>query len=91
MTAGPAPSPGPKTNDKAIASLALAILGAMIPLVPSVSAIVFGMRARKEIREEPDRWKGEGVAMAGLVLGWAGAGIVLLVVLSLSLDDVFFG
>jgi hypothetical protein len=90
--AGPAPSPGPKISGKAIASLSLAILGmVLIPLVPSIVAIVVGMRARREIRDEPERWKGEGAAMAGLVLGWASTGIVLLVVLSLTLDGVVFG
>jgi hypothetical protein len=89
--ADPAPSAPPKTSGKAIASLSLAILGMLgIPLVASIVAIVLGRQARREIREEPERLKGQDLAMAGSVLGWAGAIIVLVVVLSLTLDDIFF-
>jgi hypothetical protein len=91
VTGDPAPSSELKTSGRAIASLALGILGVtLVPLIPAIMAVVFGMQARTEIRAEPERWKGEGVAMAGLVLGWCGAGVVLLLGLVYLLEKLIF-
>jgi hypothetical protein len=61
----------------AIASLVMGIVGwTLLPLVGSILAIVFGYAARRDIRSRPDELTGEGMAIAGLVLGW------LMVVLS---------
>ena len=61
----------PQTSGMAIASLAMGIVGwTFLPLVGSILAIVFGYAARREIRSRPDELTGEGMAIAGLVLGW---------------------
>jgi hypothetical protein len=75
-----------RTSGYAIASLILGIAGFfVVPIVPSILAIVFGQKAREDLRRDPTLG-GEGLATAGIVLGWVGIaliGIVLLFVLLL--------
>jgi hypothetical protein len=65
-----------QTSGMAIASLVMGITGwTLFPLVGSILALVFGYAARREIRRRPDELKGEGLAVAGLVLGWLMVGL----------------
>src|SRR5512140_3371363 len=65
------------TSGKAIASLVLGLLGLFaIPVIGSVLAIVLGGQAKREIAAEP-RLGGEGLASAGVILGWVGVGLVM--------------
>jgi len=65
-----------QTSGMAIASLVMGIAGwTLLPLVGSILAIVFGYAARREIRQRPDELTGEGMAVAGLVLGWIMVGL----------------
>jgi uncharacterized protein DUF4190 len=67
----------------AIASLACGIAGFVVfPVAPSILAIIFGQKARREIREDP-ALTGDTLAFAGLVLGWVELALVLLVVMFL--------
>jgi hypothetical protein len=60
----------------AIISLVAGILGlSFFPLIGSIIAIITGMLGRKEIRESAGTLGGEGMATAGLVLGWIGIGL----------------
>ncbi len=78
-----------ETNTLAIVSLIFGILGwSFLPLVGSVVAIVTGHLARSEIRRAPERPLGDGLAVAGLVLGYVALVSALLFVLVLLL---FFG
>ena len=64
-----------QTNGKAVASLVCGIGGfVLLPVVLSVLALVFGHQARREIRERPGEG-GEGLATAGIVLGWIGVAL----------------
>lgn len=66
------------TNGNAIASLVLGIAGFVVcPLVCSILAIVFGNKAKQELAIEPGQ-EGEGMANAGVVLGWIGIGFAVL-------------
>jgi hypothetical protein len=66
-----------QTSGKAIASLILGIGGFLIlPIVLSVLAIILGRSAKREIAERPGLG-GEGLATAGIVLGWCGVAVVL--------------
>lgn len=67
-----------KTNGSAIASLVLSILGLFG--IGSLLGIIFGHRARKEIRASRGYEGGEGLATAGIVIGW-----VTLVLFALAL------
>jgi hypothetical protein len=61
-----------RTSGYAIASLILGIAGFFVfPIVPSILAIVFGQKAREEFRRDPTAG-GDGLATAGIVLGWVG-------------------
>jgi len=65
-----------QTSGMAIASLIMGIAGwTLLPLVGSILAIVFGYAARRDIRRRPDELTGEGMAVAGLVLGWIMVGL----------------
>ena len=66
------------TNGKAIAALVLGVAGfVFFPLVPSILAIVLGGQARAEIRGNPAE-DGDGLAQAGVILGWVGVGMCVL-------------
>ncbi|MEL1264812.1 DUF4190 domain-containing protein [Pseudoxanthomonas putridarboris] len=55
----------------AIISLVAGILGwTLLPFLGSIGAIITGHLARAEIRREPQRLQGDGLAVAGLILGW---------------------
>jgi hypothetical protein len=71
----------PGSHALAILSLVLGILGLtpILPLIGSIAAIVTGMIARREILAKPNEYTGESMARAGIILGWIGVGLVLLV------------
>ena len=94
----PPPYPGgygarPGWNGFAIASLVLGIV--WMYAIGSILALVFGYKARNQIRESGEQ--GSGLATAGIVLGWVGiAGTILLFVffvllVSLSDDNLSMG
>jgi hypothetical protein len=61
-----------RTSGYAIASLILGIAGFFVfPIVPSLLAVVFGQKAREELRRDPTLG-GDGLATGGIVLGWVG-------------------
>ncbi|WP_217199534.1 DUF4190 domain-containing protein [Streptomyces buecherae] len=59
-----------RTNGLAVASMVLGIL--WLYWVGSILALIFGYVARNQIRERGEG--GGGMATAGIVLGWVGAG-----------------
>ncbi len=62
----------------ALASLIMGILGlTFFPLVGSIIAVVTGTMARKEIRASAGALGGDGMATAGLILGWLGVGMTV--------------
>ncbi|MBW8367296.1 MAG: DUF4190 domain-containing protein [Arenimonas sp.] len=78
-----------QTSGLAITSLVLGLLGwTLLPFLGSVGAVVCGHMARAEIRRQAATMDGDGLAIAGLVLGWSAIGITILSVLAIVL---FFG
>jgi hypothetical protein len=60
----------------ATVSLISGILGlTIIPVLGSIVALVTGYMARNEIRDSGGSVGGEGLANAGLILGWIGVGL----------------
>ncbi len=51
--------------------------------VPSILAIVFGYISKSQIDQSRGTQNGRGLAVAGIVLGWVGIGLVLLVAIAL--------
>jgi hypothetical protein len=66
------------TSGLAIASMVLGIL--WIYWIGSLVGLVLGYLALREIRQDPQRIGGKGMAIAGIVLGWIGALTLLLAV-----------
>ena len=78
-----------QTSPLAIVSLVSGILGwTLLPFLGSIAAVVCGHMARGEIRREPDRLEGDGLAVAGLVLGYLSIALGALFALAFFL---FFG
>ena len=87
----PAPYPPsgyqpPSTNGLAIASLVLGVVGWIPCGAGSIVAIVLGFVARSQIRASQGRQGGDGLALAGIVLGFLAVAlwIALLVIGALS-------
>lgn len=81
--------PARETNVLAILSLIAGILGwTLLPVVGSLAAIVTGHIARGQIRREPHRYDGAGLAIGGLILGWSS---VIIAVLTVVVIVLFFG
>ena len=81
-------SPGPygglptkKTNGLAIASLVCACAGFLF-FVPGVLGVIFGFIARSQIRQSGGTQGGDGLALAGIIVGfaWIGLFAILLIV-----------
>jgi hypothetical protein len=60
------------TNGYAVASLVLGII--WLWWIGSILALAFGYAARKQIAVSGGRQGGDGLAIAGIVLGWVGVG-----------------
>jgi Domain of unknown function (DUF4190) len=70
-------------NGLAIASVLVAVL--WFAGLGAVLALVFGYRARRQIRDSAGRQTGSGLATAGIILGWIGIAIVVTAVILISL------
>ena len=65
------------TSTMATVSLIAGILGFMgLPIIGSIVAIWTGYSARKDTRSVPPRASGDGMATAGIVMGWIQIGLV---------------
>lgn len=62
------PAPPPPTNGKAIGSMVCGVLTTMTAGITGIPAVILGHTARAEIRRTGQG--GDGLAMAGLILGW---------------------
>ncbi len=79
-------TPVARTNGLAIASLACGLAQFVFGPLTAIPAIVFGHMARHQIKRTGEQ--GAGLALAGLILGWATVilGIVLIVVFGLAMS-----
>jgi hypothetical protein len=81
---GPVPRRGPTpTNGLAIASLACGVAQFAFGPLPTIPAIVLGHMARHQIKRTGEQ--GAGMALVGLLLGWAAVAIGVLAILALTL------
>ncbi len=95
----PGPPPAPQapyaivparpTSSTAIVSLVAGLLSwILLPWIGSIVAIIAGHMARAEIRRSDGVLDGDGMALAGMVLGYVQIGLTLLGLIALFL---FFG
>jgi hypothetical protein len=72
-----------QVNALAIASVAVAVL--WFAGLGAVLALIFGYRARRQIKDSAGRQTGSGLATAGVILGWIGVAIVVAAVIFIAL------
>jgi hypothetical protein len=66
------------TSTLAMVSLVAGILGfTMLPIIGSIVAILTGYSARKETRAVPALVGGDGLATAGIIMGWIQVGLAV--------------
>ena len=75
----PVVPPLARTNGLALASLACGLAQFVVGPLATIPAIVFGHVARHQIRRTGEQ--GAGLALAGLILGWATVILAILLVL----------
>jgi Domain of unknown function (DUF4190)/zinc-ribbon domain len=68
------------TNGLAIASLVLGLVGWMACGIGSIVGIVLGFVARSQIRSAQGRQGGDGLALAGIILGFVAIGLFVLLI-----------
>jgi hypothetical protein len=71
-----------RTNGLAVASLACALAQFVFGPLAAIPAIVFGHVARHQIKRTGEQ--GAGLALAGLILGWAAAILAILLIVSVA-------
>ena len=70
-----------KTVGQSIASLVLGILSFLIfGILTAIPAVICGHIAKSKINSDPENLKGEGQALAGLIMGYISIGISLLMI-----------
>ncbi|MCX6056253.1 MAG: DUF4190 domain-containing protein [Chloroflexi bacterium] len=79
------PSPyNKKDSSLAIISLVSGLVGwTFVPVIGAITAIITGHLAKKEIRASGGMLAGDGMALAGLILGYAQIGILVLAAICL--------
>jgi len=91
--APPPPAPLPieagETSGKAIASLLTGIFGLLIFPV-AIAAIILGHMSRSEIRKSNGRLKGDGMATAGVVMGYGAFAIIpfILIIAAIAIPNL---
>ncbi len=80
-----------KDSGLAIASLVCGIAAWIIfPVVAAIAAVVTGHLAKKEIRESGNTLGGDGMALAGLLMGYIQLGLFVLAMIIAILAILFF-
>lgn len=73
------PPAAPPTSGLAIGSLIAGILGlTLLPTIGSIIGLVLGYMARNQIRDSGGTMTGEGLATAGIILGWIGIALAVI-------------
>lgn len=77
------------TSTMAIVSLIAGIAGfSFLPAIGTIVALITGYMARNETRAVPPTASGDGLATAGIIMGWIQVGLFIL---GICLFILFFG
>jgi type II secretory pathway pseudopilin PulG len=79
----------PETDSKAVASLVCGLVFFLFPLT-TIAAIVLGIQARADIKRSGGRKKGEGMALAGMILGFTQVAMipVFLIIAAIAIPNL---
>lgn len=73
-----------QTSTLAVVSLVFGLLAwTFVPILGAIVAIITGHLARGEIRRDPERMEGDGLALAGLILGYLSLLMAVIVIMAL--------
>ena len=89
QVARPRPAAVPATNGIAVASLVCGLMQVFTLGITAIPAVILGHVARGQIRRNGER--GDGMATAGLVLGWVGIAFFVLIVVGVAAMAVTSG
>jgi hypothetical protein len=68
--------PAQKTNGLAIASLICSCAGILV--IPLIAGVILGFVARSQIRQSRGAQRGDGLAIAGIIVGFGWAALIIL-------------
>ena len=72
------PPAAPQNSGLAIGSLIASILGlTLFPTIGSIIGLILGYMARNQIRDSGGTMGGEGLAKAGIIIGWIGIALAV--------------
>lgn len=78
------------SSTMAIVSLIAGIAGfSFLPVIGSIVALLTGYAARKETRAIPPAASGDGMATAGIIMGWIGIGLAVISICCFAAYFVF--
>jgi hypothetical protein len=75
-----------RTNGLAIASLVCACAGFLF-FVPGVLGVIFGFIARSQIRQSGSTQGGDGLALAGIIVGFAWIALLVIVIIASAANN----
>lgn len=78
-----------QTEPMAIVALALAVLGPATCGTSSLAGAILGHVALRKVRQNPEHLDGEGLAKAGMIIGWVMFGLFVLLILAYIAVMVF--
>lgn len=80
-----------QTSNLAVVALILGIVSwIFLPLLAAIGAVITGHMGRREIRESGGRLSGEGLATAGIVLGYLNIALAVIVFVALCILPLIF-
>jgi len=83
---------GKKDSALAIISLVSGLVAwTFLPFIGAIAAVITGHLAKKEIRDSGDTLSGNGMALAGLILGYVQLGLALLGIILFTVMIIVFG
>lgn len=82
--------PQQDTSGKAVASLVLGISVFLFSILTGIPAIIFGHLAKSDIRKSGGRLQGDGMALAGLILGYLSVAFipVVLIIAAIAIPNL---
>lgn len=76
-----------KTNGLAVASLVCSCAGIFLLGVPCILGIIFGFVSRGQIRQSKGAQGGEGLALAGIIVGFAMVALLVLAIVVAAVNS----